>query len=235
MREGDTASTPTIAVSRSPGASLRRLGEGDLRRGQRPFLRLLCDALAGSAYARAYGSVAAALQGELDALAALPEATTPLLLWAALEGRVVGLFWGYEVAAAPAVCEELRVRTRRALDTCAARAEGLEAFGLSARARAEPAALRAFAESVARPRPRLFYADWVAVSPAHRGRGVARSLWSRGLATAHASGRFDGYVSRTIRQNRGFLERFYCDEMGGRVYFTWSEGELRRVAFGGRW
>lgn len=235
MRWIDTASTAAIAVSRAPGSCLRRLGEGDLRRGQRPFVRLLCEALAGSAYARAYGSVEGALRGELGELALLEEDAAPLLLWVTLEGRIVGVFWGYELAAAPAICGDLRVRTLRALDGPAAREADLVAFGVAARTRASPASLRGLAKGLARPRPRLFYADWVAVSPTYRGRGVARRLWSRGLAEARASGRFDGYVSRTIGENRGFLERFYCDEMGGRVYFAWPEGDLRRVAFGGRW
>lgn len=222
-------------MSRTPGASLRRLGEGDLRRGQRPLLRLLCAAIAGSAYARAYGALEAALRRELDELAALADDAAPLLLWATLEGRLVGVFWGYELAAAPAICDGLRGLTRRGLAEPATRAEHLGAFGVAPAIRAGDAELRALAEGVAGPRPRLFYADWVAVSPAHRGRGVARRLWSRGLAEAHASGRFDGYIARTIGENRGLLERFYCGEMGGRVYFAWPEGDLRRVAFGGRW
>ncbi|MEZ4385294.1 MAG: hypothetical protein R3A79_28465 [Nannocystaceae bacterium] len=222
-----------ISVSRAPGASLRRLGEGDLVRGQRPFLRLLCAAIVGSAYARVYGELEAALRAELDELAALADDAAPLLLWATLEGRLVGVFWGYALAAAPALGDGLRGLARRALAEPTTRARDLDSFGVAPATRADDAELRALAGGVAGHR--LFYADWVAVAPACRGRGVARRLWSRGLAEARASGRFDGYVARTIGENRGLLGRFYCGEMGGRVYFTWSEGDLRRVAFGGRW
>jgi len=93
---------------------------------------------------------------------------------------------------------------------------------------------RQLAEELTRARPRVFYADWIVVSPEHRGLGIGRRLWSRGLDEGLADGRFDSYVSRTIEGNRSFFERFYCGEMGGRAYFSWSGSGLRRIAFGGR-
>ncbi len=228
--------TVVVTVSRDPQRSLQLLGDGDLARGQRALARLLWGALEETDYASLpdYASIEALSRGDLAHLAQLPEDSGAVLVLGALEGRLVGAFWGYELAAAPGVCPELRQRARLACAHASARAAGLDRFGASAATRASADELRQLAEEMGRARPGIFYADWLAVSREHRGRGIGRELWSRGLDEGLADGRFDAYISRTIDGNRGFFERFYCRHMGGRALFSWSSDGLQRIAFGGR-
>ena len=224
-----------VIVTRQIGSAFTWLGSGDRERGRRAIAHLLYRALADTSYGRtpAYGSPAQVLRGDVRGLELVDPEAGPILVLATAGERLVGVFWGDELVAAPAVAEGLRRGAAFARADPHARDLGLDHAGLRASTRASSGEVAELYAELVHDRPRLFYADWVAVAPGFRGAGLGRLLWSLGLEWALAGGPYVGYVARTIRERRTLLERFYCDEIGGRTFFAWEEGGLDRLAFGG--
>lgn len=229
----DVRAQLVVSTSRRPASAFCVLGAGESKQGQRALARLLHRALAGSAYGElpCYRSTDDIVAGDVSHLAAVPEQGSPLLITATIAGELVAAFWGYGLGAAPLqVREGLRAELAH---TAGREAAALDRLGVGDAARASRAQIGRLHTMLAAPHLEVFYADWIAVDPAFRGRGLARLLWSLGLEQALTSPQFTAYVSRTIGQRRALLERFYCEEIGARAYLAWEDDGLQRIAFGG--
>ncbi len=221
-----------LHVATSLELGFESLGGSDALEGQTRLAALLHDGLAGSPYAHqpAFASVDAILGGDIHALVSAGKRGGPVLLWATIGGALAGAFWGYPLGAAS---ENLRLGLRDEAAAAVRARERASGLGLSDAARASAEEVECLLRRLEQPAPRLFYADWIVVTPRHRRSGLARLLWTSGLSAALEAGPLDGYVARTVGAHADLLEHFYCRDVGGRAYFDWMDGDVRRVAFGG--